>query len=144
VFFQQGIENGFRDSKARPPKMVDSLAEVDQTAMRRKIENPQRAGYVETFSLSRVHALAIIHQQQVGMEGDRQLNGRFLACVNSFQRNVIGLTESSVAHLQPGRRIDHPMPYGRGRFAGGQFVLHSGGEDHFFKQGRKRSLATDH
>jgi hypothetical protein len=63
--------------------MIDRLGEVDQAAMRRKIENTQRAGYSKTFSDSRAHALAIIHQQQVGPQKSGQLNRRFLTFIDS-------------------------------------------------------------
>jgi hypothetical protein len=44
------------------------LREVRQAALRRQIENSQRACHAKPFSLSRVHSFAIIHQQQVGMK----------------------------------------------------------------------------
>jgi len=60
------------------------MHEVREAALRREIENAQRACHAKPLALRRVYAFAIIHQQEIGVERDRQLNCRFLASVNSF------------------------------------------------------------
>jgi hypothetical protein len=83
VRFHQRIKKLFRDSKRSPPKTANCLSKANQAAMGSQIENPQRASYTKASSESSVHTFAVIHQQQVGIEGGGQLNGRFLARVDS-------------------------------------------------------------
>lgn len=68
MLFHQRIEKLFRDSKSCPPKTIDCLRKVNQAALGRKIENPQRASHTESFAASYYYALPIIHEQQIGVE----------------------------------------------------------------------------
>ena len=68
VFFQQRIQQSLGDSEVGLPKLLHGWRELRQAALRRQIENAQRARHAKAFSLSRVDTFAIIHQQQVRME----------------------------------------------------------------------------
>src|ERR1035441_4950394 len=133
VLFHQRIEKRFRDSKSCPPKTVDCLSEVNQAALRRNIENPQRAGYAESLAASHHHALAIIHEQQIGAERNGQGDCGRLPFVESFHGTMVELMAGLFVYFKPGRRIGDPVPYRRWSVRVRQFGLHGGWQGHFLK-----------
>jgi len=144
MFFPQSVQQRFGPVETCAFQLFHRVIEIKQAAFRREVENAERAGHAKPFSFSRLHAHAIIHEQQVGMKRSGQLNGRSLAGVDFFQRNVVRFVRRRVADLQPGWRVGDPLPYGKRRFAGGQLALHGGGQNDFFKQGRKKIDVSDH
>jgi hypothetical protein len=68
VFFQQRVEDFLGIAEIRSLKPPEGLRQVNQAALRREIKNAQRARYAESFATSHRHALAIIHEQQIGTE----------------------------------------------------------------------------
>jgi hypothetical protein len=44
---------------------------------RSEFQNPERAGHAQTFTAGEIHALAIIHKQQVGLERRRETEHRY-------------------------------------------------------------------
>ena len=93
VLFQQRIEQVSGNSEIGLPEPVHGLHELCHAPLRRQIENSQSARHTKAYSFSGADAFAIIHQQQVRMEGDGQLNSGFFARIDAFQRAVFRLAE---------------------------------------------------
>jgi hypothetical protein len=135
VLSEQVVEYGFRSPEIRSFQLFDRLTEINQASIRREVQYAQCARNSKASLFRRPHTLAIIHQQQVGMESEGQLNSGFLTSVDCRQRGVVGVTQRSITDFQPRGRSGYPIPHERRRFTGDQFVMHSGGKDHSFKQG---------
>jgi hypothetical protein len=133
VLLHQRIEKRFRHSETCPPKTADCLGEVNQAALRRDIENPQRAGYKESHAASHNHTFAIVHQQQIGAERNGQGYCGGLPFIESFHGTMIESTVGGFVHLKPGWRISDPVPYQRRSVRVAQFGLHGGRQDHLLE-----------
>jgi hypothetical protein len=75
VFSEQAVEYGFRSPETRLLQLFDRLTEINQAALRGKIEQSKRASNSKTFSHGYAKAIPLIPQQQVGVEGFREGDG---------------------------------------------------------------------
>ena len=71
VFFQHKIEQRVRTSEGGSPETFRRFRKVNQTGLRCQLENSKRSGHARPLAAGHLHAFAIIHQQQIGMKGDR-------------------------------------------------------------------------
>jgi hypothetical protein len=55
------------------------MREISQCMLSSEVEDSQRASYVQALSFRSNYALAVIHQQQVGMESRGQCDSRSFA-----------------------------------------------------------------
>jgi len=133
VLLQKRIEKRFGDSKSCPPKTVDCLSEVNQSALCRNIENPQSAGNTEPLAASHYHALAVVHQQKVGAERSGQGDCGCLPFIESCPRLKVELTARRFVYVKPSRGMSDPVPHSRGSVRVRQFGFDGGWQDHVLK-----------
>ena len=72
MFEEKGIEQSGRPSERCALERVDRQREIDQTTLRREIEQSERAGDAQTSVPGHAKAIPLIDQQQVGVGGFRQ------------------------------------------------------------------------
>lgn len=63
VFSDQVVEYGFRPPETRLLQLFDRLTEINQAALRGKIEQSKRASNPKTFSLGDAKAIPLINRQ---------------------------------------------------------------------------------
>lgn len=83
VLLEEGVEQSFRPVERGASQRLDRLGEVNQTALRREVEYAKRPCYLESFRCSRPCTSTIIHEQQVSMNGQGQLNSCFFTRIDS-------------------------------------------------------------
>jgi hypothetical protein len=70
---EQGIEQRFGNAETGLSQSLDRLREFHEAASRRRVEDAKRARHAKSLPLRRPHALAVIHEQQIGMQRLREL-----------------------------------------------------------------------
>ena len=108
-----------------------------------KFQNAQCAGDAQPFFPGYGHALAVVHQQRIGIERCRQGNGGFFPAMNSLHQRITIEVTGRFAHLDPSGRLGNPAPHRQRRVYRGQFRLHDGRQDHSVEQGRKKIDMVD-
>jgi hypothetical protein len=83
MFVKQLAQQNERHSECRELERRDRVREIDQPTLSSEVEDSQRAGNVQALSFRGNYTLAVIHQQQVGMESEGQCDSRGFALVNS-------------------------------------------------------------
>jgi hypothetical protein len=71
VLSEQVVEYRLRSPEIRSFQLFDRLTEINQAALRVKIEQSKRASNPKAFSLGYANTVPLINQQEVGVEGFR-------------------------------------------------------------------------
>lgn len=119
----------------------EGLSHVEQATVSRAIDQAERPDDRESLGAGCRDACPVVHQDQVGLEGEGNENGFPLTSTKTLQGRIavacVGLDR------KPGGHRRHPRPHGSGRTWLGQFAANGLGDENCAEQRRQDMRLLD-
>ena len=129
---QQNVQQVLAHVKVGRTEGGECRWEIYQAALCGAIENPERTRDLEPLCASRGNPVAMVHQQQVGLDRGRQCDGCTFAVVEGCERSARSC--GSAYDREPAGRRSGPLPNDGRRHRIIELVVHDGGDRKAAKQ----------
>jgi hypothetical protein len=105
------------------------MDEIDQPALRSKVQHAQCAGHCEVSCARNGNPIALVHEYQIGTYGTGERDCRSLAFVQQLRHGAIRAVIGIWSDLKPGRGRCDPGAHSRRRTWMAQLIAHRHGHN---------------